>query len=85
MPLLKTPREKATKPHNDYISDSEDKITTSKEHPRPKHDKPDVAHHFLNFYFDDESESTLYGTTDVSTKYHVFKDALKKFDKTTVN
>ena len=48
----------------------------SNEHPRPKHYKPYVAHHFLEFYSDDESEKTLDGYTNISTEYHVFKDVL---------
>ena len=51
MLIFKTPRKMADKPHNESSYDSEDKIITSNEYPRPKHDKSDVDHHFLDFYF----------------------------------
>ena len=78
---MKTPINKTNKPYNESSSDSEDKNNTSNKNPGPKHDKSDVAHHFLDFYSDDESERTLDVTTDISTKYHVFKDDLTQFDK----
>ena len=52
---MKTPINKANTSHNDSSSDSEVKSTMYNKHPRPKHDKFDVACNFLGFYSDDES------------------------------